>query len=264
MIAWGETAAFEGLGAATIVFIFLSHLLGFFIRGAFGFGSNMPIVLLTTWVLGPHHAILLVALSSGVAQLHLLPQGFRDTDWTIVRRLSVGFLAGIGVGVWVFAEIRTDWLMLLLGLLIAAILILDRLRLIERLQRSVDLRSHQVAATLSAISGTVGTISGGGGLYFLVVYLKLVCAGPAALRSTSVFLSGAFMVARLTLLALAGLFTPEVLLEALLLSPAVLLGSWAGTRAFRRASPERFYQALQFVLLSAAVALFVKGLIYLL
>lgn len=264
MIALGETAAFEGFGAAAVAFVLLSHFIGFFIRGAFGFGSNMPIVLLTTWVLGPHHAILLVALSSGIVQIHLLPQGFRHTDWTIVRRLTIGLLVGIALGVWIFAELRADWLMLLLGLLIVAILVMDRLRLVERLQRVVDLRSRSVANALAAISGGVGTVSGGGGLYFLVVYLKLVCAGPTVLRSTNVFLSGAFMIVRLALLALAGLFTPELVLEAVLISPAVFLGSWAGTRAFHRTSPERFYHWLQLILMTAALALAVKGLLYIL
>lgn len=264
MIALGETAAFEGFGAAAIAFVVVSHFIGFFIRGAFGFGSNMPIVLLTTWVLGPHHAILLVALSSGTAQIHLLPQGFRHTDWPIVRRLTVGILGGIALGVWVFAEVEPDWLVLLLGLLILSILAMDRLQVVERVQRAIDLRSRSLATLLAAISGTVGTVSGGGGLYFLVGYLKLVCPGAAVLRSTNVFLSGAFMIVRLMLLAIAGLFTPEMVLEALLISPAVVLGGWAGTRAFHRTSPERFYQALQLVLFAAALALFMKGLQYIL
>ena len=37
----------------------------------------MPIVLLTTWILDPHHAVLLVVLAALVAQVHLLPQGVK-------------------------------------------------------------------------------------------------------------------------------------------------------------------------------------------
>lgn len=264
MITFGGVAAFESLGVAALAFVLLAHFVGFYIRGALGFGSNMPIVLLTTWVLGPHHAILLVALTSGIAQVHLLPQGFRDTDWHVARMLALGMMAGIALGVWVFAGIDADWLVLLLGGLIIGILLMDRFRLIERLRRLVDLRSPILASALAATSGTVGTISGGGGLYFLVVYLKLVCASPAVLRSTNVFLSGAFMIFRLSLLTYAGLFTPQLLLEAVVIAPAVFLGSWAGTRLFHATSPERFYNMLQLVLLAAAAALFVKGLIYLL
>ena len=263
MIAIGDIVAFDGIGFVAMAFILAVHFTGFYIRGALGFGSNMPIVLLTTWVLGPHQAILLVALTSGLAQFHLLPQGFRHTDWSIARILAFGMMVGIGFGVWVFAGIEADWLVMLLGALIIGILLMDRFRLIKRLQTFIDLRSPILVSVLATISGTVGTISGGGGLYFLVVYLKLVCATPEILRSTNVFLAGAFMLFLLTLLTFVGLFTPELLLEALIVAPAVFLGSWAGTRFFHASSPEPFYNILQLVLLAAAIALFVKGVLFL-
>ena len=263
MITFSGVIAFEFLSTAGFAFVLLAHFGGFYIRGVFGFGSNMPIILLTTWVLGPHHAILLVALASGIAQIHLLPQGFRDTDWRVARVLSLGMMGGIALGVWVFVGIEAKWLVLLLGGLIIVILLMDRLRLIERLPRKFDLRSSVLASVLAVISGTVGTISGGGGLYFLVAYLKLVCTSPATLRSTNVFLSGVFMIFRLLLLAYAGLFTPGLLLEALIICPVVFLGSWAGTSLFRSSSTERFYRLLQLVLLAAAAALFVRGLVFL-
>lgn len=263
MISVGNIVAFEDLTWVSVAFVLLVHFTGFYIRGALGFGSNMPIVLLTTWVLGPHHAILLVALTSGIAQVHLLPQGFRHTDWPIARMLAIGMMVGIAFGTWVFAEIEGDWLIVLLGILIIGILLMDRFHMIERMQRRINLQSHKLASSLAVISGTVGTISGGGGLYFLVAYLKLVCPTPEILRSTNVFLSGAFMIFRLCLLTYAGLFTPVLLVEALLVAPAVFLGSWAGTRLFHASTPERFYNILQLVLLAAAMALFVKGLLFL-
>ncbi|MED6311582.1 MAG: hypothetical protein VX624_17020 [Pseudomonadota bacterium] len=48
------------------------------------------------------------------------------------------------------------------GALIIGILLMDRFRLIERLQTFIDLRSPILAGVLATISGTVGTISGGG------------------------------------------------------------------------------------------------------
>ena len=72
------------------------------------------------------------------------------------------------------------------------------------------------------------------------------------------------MIFRLALLTYAGLFTPQLLLQALVITCMVFLGSCAGTRLFHAATPRRFYNFLQLVLLVAAAALFVKGLIYLL
>jgi len=60
---------------------FAAHGFGCFIRGAFGFGLNMPIVILTTFLLGPHHAVLLALLTTVVAQINLLPSAMKDADW---------------------------------------------------------------------------------------------------------------------------------------------------------------------------------------
>jgi len=63
---------FENLTWWAVALVALAHAGGCFIRGAFGFGSNMPIVVATTFILGPHHAILLALMTTIVAQLHLL------------------------------------------------------------------------------------------------------------------------------------------------------------------------------------------------
>ena len=243
-----------------IVFVFASHFIGFFIRGVFGFGSNMPIVLLTTWVLGPHHAILLVILTASIAQIHLFPQGLNAADWKVTRPLIVGILVGIGVGTWLFILLAADWLTLIMGLLISSIVLMDRLKLLERLASMVDLRSRTVTSSLAAISGAVGSISGGGGIYFLVAYLKFACATPETLRGTNLILSGIFITGRILLLAMAGLISLKLLIEAALLMPVVFLGTWAGTRFFHASSAERFYTALQLLLLCAAIALMGKGI----
>lgn len=239
----------------------MSHFLGFFIRGAFGFGSNMPIVLLTTWILGPHHAVLLVVVAATVAQVHLFPQGFHSADWTVTRPLIVGQLIGIGLGTWVFTMLAGEWLTLILGIVIGSVVVMDRLKLVQRLSRWLDFRSGTVTSLLAVTSGTVGTISGGGGIYFLAAYLKFACATPKALRGTGLVLSGFFMIGRIAFVAIAGLISLHLLSETVILLPAIFCGTWAGTRFFRDSSPERFYVGLQMLLLWAAVALIGKGLL---
>jgi uncharacterized membrane protein YfcA len=242
-----------------VLSVFAAHFIGFYIRGAFGFGSNMPIILLTTWLLGPHHAVVLVVLTGSVAQVHLLPQGFRSADWRVTRPLMVGMAVGITVGTWVFTQLAADWLILWMGGLIAFVVVMDRLRVLERLPAAIDLRARAVTLCLALVSGLVGTVSGGGGLYFLVVYLKLACKTAAGLRGTNIILSGIFILARLGLLMLAGFVSWDVAAEAALLMPAVLLGTWAGTKSFHAIDAQRFYSALQILLLTAAVALLIKG-----
>jgi uncharacterized membrane protein YfcA len=251
---------FPGLPLWVVAAVAAAHFLGFFIRGAFGFGSNMPIVLLTTWLLEPHHSIILVMLTATAAQVHLLPQGLRTADWRVTGSVTPGLLVGIALGTWIFAGLEADWLIVVMAVLIVAIVVLDRLHLIERISAVLPLRSPAVVTSLAATGATAGTISGGGTVYFLVVYMRLVCASPLALRGTSIVVSGAFILLRVAGIALAGLITPSVVVEAALLIPVVFLGTWSGTRAFHTSSSEGFYRALQVLLLVAAIALMGRGL----
>ncbi len=256
-----EFTPFSDIPVWAVLCVFAAHFVGFFIRGAFGFGSNMPIVLLTTWLLGPHHAILLVVFTAATAQVHLLPQGFGKADWKVTRPLILGMFVGVALGTWLFTILAADWLTLIMGVIIAIVVAMDRLRLLERLPRYIDLRARTVTSALAAISGTVGTVSGGGGLYFLVVYLKLACKTAASLRGTNLVLSGLFILVRVALLLPTGLITVPILIEAALLAPVVFLGTWAGTRAFHLSEPRRFFDALQVLLLLAAVGLMIRGVL---
>ena len=166
---------------------------------------------------------------------------------------------GITVGTWVFTKLAADWLILLMGGLIASVVLMDRLRVLERSPALINPRSRAASLGLALVSGLVGTVSGGGGLYFLVVYLKLACKTAAGLRGTNMVLSGIFILLRLGLLILAGFVSWNVAAEAALLMPAVLLGTWAGTKSFHAIDAQRFYNALQILLLAAAFALLVKG-----
>ena len=91
---------FESFSLGAIIVVALAHGFGCFVRGAFGFGSNLPIVLVTTFILGPHHAIILSLMTSLVSQAHLLPQGFRNADWQIAKQLFLGLIIGTVFGVW--------------------------------------------------------------------------------------------------------------------------------------------------------------------
>ncbi len=253
-------APFEGLPLWAIAFVYLSVFFGFFVRGAFGFGSNMPIVLLITWVLGPHHTVFVVAVMAMICQIHLLPQGPRYADWKVVLPLVPGMGAGIWLSTWVLGELDGDNLMAVMGLLVLSIVVMDRLRLIDRLADTIDLRGLPVSLSLATISGALGTLSGGGGIYFLAGYLKHACPDPAVFRATNILVAGSFMLVRFSTLALVGFIAFEYIVEALLLLPAIFGGTWAGGKFFENADSATFYAALQWLMLIAAIALILGGI----
>ena len=121
------------------------------------------------------------------------------------------------------------------------------------------LPSRRITSTLAVTAGVVGTVSGGGGIYLLVPYLKLACRTPETFRGTNLVLSGFFLTGRALFFVMVGLVTLAIVAEALLLMPMIFLGTWVGTRFFRTASPQRFWGALQALLFCGALILIGKG-----
>ena len=251
---------FAGIAWWAVAIVFAAHAFGSFIRGAFGFGSNMPVVLITTFVLGPHHAILLALLTTIVAQLNLLPSALKDADWQVARPLMAGLTAGTVLGTWLFTILSAEWLVLVLGILLSTRVLMDQFNIVPRLTAHIDLRAGRVASSFSFVGGTMGGVSGGGAFYFLVVYLKHACASAAALRGTNVVLSVLVMCLRMIVVVLAGRMTLTLLAEGLLLTPLVIAATWYGSHVFRTTAPTRFFAALQILLLAGALALIVKGI----
>jgi uncharacterized membrane protein YfcA len=58
---------------------------------------------------------------------------------------------------------------------------------------------------------------------------------------------------------IAGLVTLEIIIEALILMPAIFLGTWMGARFFHTATPERFWAALHGLLVCGGLVLVGKG-----
>ncbi|MBT6277980.1 MAG: TSUP family transporter [Chromatiales bacterium] len=252
---------FGTLAWGAIALVYGAYIFGYLIRGSFGFGSNLPAVLLTAWVFGPHHAVLLAAMVAAIMQLHLMPQGVSSANWSRVLPIVATMTLGSAIGVWVLARIDAKWLLVLLGLLVAALVLADVCKLLARLGRRWNMRSPRLAAALGFISSTVGTISGGGALYLLAPFLKLAAQTPLEFRSTNVMIGGLSMMTRILMLSYAGLITMELIVESIALVPVAVGAALGGTRFFKSASPERFFMALQVMLLGAAILLFAKGLI---
>jgi uncharacterized membrane protein YfcA len=250
---------FQGIEWWVLLALAATHALGCFIRGAFGFGSNVPIVVISAFLLPPHHAILLALMTTIAAQIQLIPAGIRTADWQVTKPLMAGLVVGTGFGSWLFSILSPQWLVIILGAVIVFIILMDTIKIIEKMVRFIDLRSKPLASLLAVIGGLMGGLSGAGAFYFLVVYLKHACPTPTSLRGTNVMLATLTMSIRLISLGALGFLTPTLIFEGLTLWPIALIGTWLGTKAFQKSNPAGFYFALQIVLLAGAASLIYKG-----
>lgn len=242
-----------------MVLIAVIYFLAFFARGILGFGAVAPIVIITSLLIDPHHAVLLALVAGTVPQLHMLPEGLHHGDWTIARPVLGFMMLGIPGGVWVFANMGTDWFTLVLGCVIFVIILADMVKLLDRALRNVNLRALAPAASLSFAAGFVNGLAGAGGVVSISVYLRHACEDHVSLRGTLVLVGTLLLCWRLVVTGIAGLYSVKLLTESLVLLPIVYLGVWMGTRAFRSVSAARYHRLMQWLILVSALGLMAKG-----
>lgn len=244
-----------------ILSIAVIYLISFAGRGALGFGAIAPAVTLSSFLVPPHHAVLLAVVTAIVPQLQILPNGIRNGDWHVARPAIPALLASIPVGVWLFDHISSNAFSLVLGAGISLIVFMDTFKILDRAARMVDIRKPTVVFGLSAVTGLIAGLAGAGGIMMLAVYLKHACRDYISLRATAALIGTLLIFWRLMATIVAGLIDLQLVTEALLLVPIVYIGVWVGTRYFRNMGAERYYNLFQLLLLISAIGLMVDGVI---
>lgn len=251
---------FHTLTAMQIAALVLIYGAAATIRGALGFGAVAPAIVFSSMVLEPHHAVLL-ALTTGVwAQAQVVPFGLRNGDWRMAGPLLIAGFAAIAAGVFVFKKLEPGWLTICLGIAMLGIALMDRFSVLDRLATRVNLRNIGIAFGLSAASGLIAGIAGGGGMYLFSVYLKFACPTPTLMRGTSILVGSTFLFWRFVVAIIFGLISWRLMAESLVLLPVSLAGAWLGIRFFNRSDAKRYYGAFQAVLMMGALVLLWKGL----
>lgn len=257
-LALGEP--FAGLSPWAICGIAAIYFVCFLARGAVGFGALAPAVTFTSWLIEPHHAVLLAIVAATAPQLQLLPGSWRGADWQVTRPVLWAIAGSTALGAWIFAQISGDTLGAILGLVISAAVLADTFKLLERAFARVDLRKPSVAFILASISGFLTGLAGVGGMISLVLYLKHACRDHASLRHTTIVVGTLILMWRCALIFLTGLVSVTLLAEAAIMLPVIYAGVWIGTRATRNASARHYHRVLQALLLLSALGLLIEGL----
>lgn len=253
-------APFHHVPMLSVIGVCAIYLVAFMGRGALGFGAIAPAVTLSSFLIPPHHAVLLAVLTATVPQLQILPEGIRHGDWHVSLPAIPALLITIPLGVWLFARISSDVFSLVLGAGISMIVILDTTRALDRAAKSVDIRKPSFAFLLSAATGLIAGLAGAGGVMMLAVYLKHACRDYISLRATAALIGTLLIFWRLMSTVVAGLIDRQLVAEAAILVPVVYVGVWLGTHYFRKMDARRYYNLFQGLLLISAVALMADGI----
>lgn len=76
-----DISLFEGLSAPAIAAVALVYFVAFSIRGVIGFGSAMPAVPFSSWILDPHHGVPLAPTTGAAAQVQLMASATATGRW---------------------------------------------------------------------------------------------------------------------------------------------------------------------------------------
>jgi hypothetical protein len=254
---------FAGVPLLIVLAVAVIYMLAFLLRSALGFGGLATAITFASWLLPAHEAVLLTTVAATIPQVEIMREGIRDGDWQVARPVILALALSIGIGVWGFAHLSSDWFAPLLGFIISAIVLLDVTKLLDRFSVMLNLRSPVVAFSLAFVTGIIGGLSGAGGLLLLSVYLKQACKDHRSLRATAILIGGLLILWRTVTIAVGGLLTMTLISESLLLLPAIYFGVWAG-RKITLEDPKRYYLLFQSVLLLSALGLTAEGLVKLL
>ncbi|WP_273807897.1 MULTISPECIES: sulfite exporter TauE/SafE family protein [unclassified Pseudomonas] len=232
------------------LFIEAIVVLAYLIFGVAGFGSALVAgPLLTSWMPLSRIVPLLVMLDF-LASFHNWLPDRRAIAGRELRRLLPMLLLGAALGTYLLMRTDARLLMLWLGLFVIVYSTYSLL---------TPKGFRQLAPVWSIPAGGVGGLCGalfGSGGFLYALYLNGRLQDKNAVRGTQSFLIGCSASIRIVLLLLAGAYSDgRLLLLAVCLLPAMLLGGWIGRHLQRRLSRERFTRLVTWLVLVSGVTL---------
>lgn len=232
----------------------LAIALAYIVFGVAGFGTALVAGPLLILCLPLSKIIPLLVLLDCVAAFGNWLPSRRDVARSELLRLVPCMALGCVVGVVFLLNLKSDLLLLLMGIFISAYAVYSL---------AVKVRPRRASAGWAIPTGTVGGLLGalfGSGGFLYALYLNARLPKEAA-RATQSALISCSTVVRLSLFVIAGVYADgALLLLAVCLLPAMALGLWAGRRLTRKLSREAFVRLVTWLVLASGIALIVRYL----
>jgi uncharacterized protein len=251
---------FADLAARDLGLLAAIYFFSFALKGMFGLGAMPPLVIFGSWVLGPHHAVVLAVVSNIFSQIQFTPEALRSGDWRLVRPLVLAYLPATILGVWIFGSLESAWLTVVVGVMLVIVILVQGSALLRRYDSAIRERAPVLGPVMAAISGIVGGVVGAGGVILVSTYIKMMCSDARILRATILLIATFFIVWRTVVYAANGFVPLSVLVECVILLPVVFIGGHVGSRLFGLFPKDRFFVAFKVFLILASLNLVYKGL----
>ena len=236
--------------AACAVVVFFAYML----RGATGFGAGVVAIPALALAMPLNVVIPVVTTLGIVASLGQSVQEFRHVDWRALRGLALPSLAGLALGLWLFASLDQR---LLLRAFAAFIIVYGLWSLAPRRPR-IALPRAALAVAAGGSGGLVATLFGGMAGPFYAIYLRALALDKRRFRaSISSVLLGLGLV-RAGGYGSLGFYDRRALALLVLLAPVMVVAMLAGDRWHARLDQAKFERVVALLLAASGVALLFK------
>jgi uncharacterized protein len=218
------------------------------VHGIVGFGTGQITMAVLPFFREPGPASIIVSIIVFVTNVRVFWNSREDfvlKDWLIP---VIGLAVGLPIGIWLFSSLEQDQMSMVIGIvmLIATILIFLT-RQIESLRKKIRESGYQpgpisgiLAGFLSGIMGGAVSIPGPPMIIYGAFLVETEYWTPKQMKAIFTAFFATNLLYRLGVLLFTGDVTAELTLEALIILPAVFLGTWLGLLLFDRMPREAF------------------------
>lgn len=212
-------------------------------RGFVGFGGALVSILVVSLLIGPRAAVAIAAVAGIPAMFQLLPAAIKHSERKFVVPFGLATLVGAPLGTLVLVSVDQA----LMKMAIAGFVLV----MVAMIWRGWSLSAGGVTgiATAGVLSGFIQGSAGVGGPPAVTVALARPGTAVQQRANTIGAVSGLNLCSMVPLWYF-GLFTPQVILFACVMTPVYSAGTWLGTRYFATGG-QRYFRNAALALLAA-------------
>lgn len=214
------------------------------IMGFGGFGSGLVLMPLLTLIYSPTHAVAIQMVLVTVVGVALMPNAISSTRWREAAPMLLTACLVMPFGSYVLQTADPGVVRRAIGIIVLVL-------------AAIQLRGAAYSGPRNAITATVagavtGIANGAVGLGGLVVGLYTVSSrDPAAMQRANIIVVGSSVAAvNLVILALSGVYVPDLLAKIAILMVPYGLTAWCGAKFFR-ITPGEWYRRIVLTLVMA-------------
>lgn len=240
------------------IFLFISTLLAFFIKGITGFGNTLVMGSLFSFAVSNKLTTPIDLILGLPTNIYIVWRERKNISLKIVVPLSIMLLCGIIPGTFLL-KLGNDWLLKLIFGIVVIGMALEMLT--RKSVKNEDGKNNPVFLMMIGVaSGILAGLYGIGAL--LVAYISRTTDNKNQFRGNICFVFLVDNIFRFFLYLFTGILNKEVFFLALFLSPAVFLGMIIGIKVDSNMNENAVKKSIIILLILSGAILIIKSLLY--